>query len=204
MAVIYSNIGILYQKKGDYSQALEFIQKSIDIRGSILGTEHADMAELYDIKGEIYSLQKKYVDALGWKRKTLEIYEKKYGKESKYTYQAMFDVMWLMSKDLERMKDYVFIATTEDGDTPARQQGMSGEYIMLELADWNISDTISLLDINIGLRGKPKSIVVMKEDTISQYHFENSIGIHYNLKFIGQNEKKRIIKFYNKWKKKQK
>ena len=144
------------------------------------------------------------MDALGWKRKALEIYEKKYGKESKYTYQAKFDVMWLMSNDLERMKDYVFIATTEDGDTPARQQGMSGEYIMLELADWNISDTISLLDINIGLRGKPKSIVVMKEDTISQYHFENSIGIHYNLKFIGQNEKKRIIKFYNKWKKKQK
>lgn len=204
MVDIYSNIGILYQKKGDYPQALEFIQKTIDIRENILGTEHVDIAKLYDIKGEIYSLQKKYVDALDWKQKALEIYEKKYGKEYKYTYQTKFDVMWLMSKDLERMKDYAFIATTDDGDTPARQQGMTGEYIMLELADWSINDTISLLDINLGLRGKPKSIVVMKEDSISQYHFENTIGIQYNLKFIGSKEKKRILKVYKKWKKEQK
>lgn len=203
MATIYSNIGSLYKSERDYPQALEFIQKSIDIRENRLGVDHIDMAELYDIKGEIHTLQKKYVDALRWKQKALEIYEKKYGKKSKYTQRSKFDVIWLMSKDIELMKDYVFIATTDDGDTPARQLGMNGEYIMLELADWNINDTISLLDINLGLRGKPKSIVVMKEDTISQYRFENSIGVQYNLKLIGQKKKKRLIKAYNKWKKKQ-
>ena len=74
---------------------------------------------------------------------------------------------------------------------------------MFELGDWCINDTISMFDVSEGLKGKPKSIVVMQDGVISQYHFEDAIGVMYDLKYVGQNEKKRITKAYMKWKKKQ-
>ena len=99
------------------------------------------------------------------------------------------------------MKDYIFIATVVDGDSPARQQQMSGEYIVLEFADWNIESTTSLYDVNGQMRGKPKTVVVMKNDEISQHNFENTIGVRFDLKKVGQKEKVRIMEKYHQWKK---
>lgn len=99
------------------------------------------------------------------------------------------------------MKDRVFTATVVDGDTPASQQQMTGEYIVLEFADWNIESVASLFDVNGEMRGKPKTIVVMKNDEISQHHFENTIGVRLDLKQVGEKEKKRIIEKYHQWKK---
>lgn len=202
LAIMYGNISEVYNKKGDHTMALAYIEKAISIREKHLGKEHLDVAILYEAKSKIYISQNNYSEAREYKQRILDIYEKKYGTTSMHTYRAKFDVMWLMSKDLMLMEDYVFVANTDDGDTPARQEGLSGEYIMLELSDWNIKDTISLLDINLSLRDKSKSIVVMKDEIISQYHFENKIGVQYSLKFIGKKEKKKIIKAYEKWKKK--
>ena len=74
---------------------------------------------------------------------------------------------------------------------------------MLEFADWNISSQESLFETANEMRGTPKAIVVMKGKEISTYHFENTIGVQFDLKQIGKDEKNRIIKAYNKWKKKQ-
>ena len=94
-----------------------------------------------------------------------------------------------------------FTATKVGDDTPAAHAGMEGEYVVLEFADWTIESDSSLLDKNEELRGKPKTIVVMKGDAISQYHFENTIGIGLNFKKIGSQEKQRILKAYREWKK---
>lgn len=83
------------------------------------------------------------------------------------------------------MQEYAFIATTVDGDSPAKQKGLDGEYFMLEFADWNINSQESLIEINNSMRGKPKAIVVMKGKEISTYHFENTIGVQFDLKQIG-------------------
>ena len=101
------------------------------------------------------------------------------------------------------MKEFVYTATVIDGDTPARQQGMSGEYIVLEFADWTTHDTTSLFEynkVNNEFRGKPKTTVVMKDDVISRHHFENTIGVHFDLKKVGKEEKERIISIYEQWK----
>ena len=97
----------------------------------------------------------------------------------------------------------VFTATTVGDDTPAAHTGMEGEYVVLEFADWTLDSDSSLFDKNEELRGKPKTIVVMKGDAISQYHFENMIGMRLNFKKIGSQEKQRILKAYREWKKNQ-
>ena len=94
-----------------------------------------------------------------------------------------------------------FTATTVGDDTPAAHAGMEGEYVVLEFADWTIESDSSLFDKNEELRGKPKTIVVMKGDAISQYHFENTIGVRLKFKKIGSQEKQRILKAYREWKK---
>ena len=78
---------------------------------------------------------------------------------------------------------------------------MEGEYVVLEFADWTIESDNSLFDKYKELRGKPKTIVVMKGDAISQYHFENTIDVKFNFKKIGSQEKQRILKAYSEWKK---
>lgn len=204
MASIYSNIALCYQRANNYPMAIEYMQKAIDIKEKHLGKEHMIVANSYYGMGDILTSQKNYIGALEHKQKALNIYEKKLGPKNKLVLHTKANVLWLMSKDLTRMKDYVFVANIVDGDTPAKQKGMDGEYIMFELGDWCINDTISMFDVSEELKGKSKSIVVMQDGVISQYHFEDAIGVMYDLKYVGQNEKKRITKAYMKWKKKQK
>ena len=40
----------------------------------------------------------------------------------------------------------------------------------------------------------------MKGEAISQYHFENKIGVVFNFKKVGSQEKQRILKAYREWK----
>lgn len=84
-------------------------------------------------------------------------------------------------------------------DTPAQRQGMSGEYMVLKFEDWTIMNGTSLLNKNNELRGKPKTIVVMKDGILSEHFFENTIGVQISCKYVGKEEKQRIIEAYKKW-----
>lgn len=105
----------------------------------------------------------------------------------------------IVLSDPSKMKEYIFIATTIDGDTPAKQQGLRGEYIMLKFNDWNINSGESLFDKSKQYMADPKSIVVMKDNVVNEYYFESSIGVIFDLKYVGEEEKEKIIKKYEKW-----
>ena len=79
------------------------------------------------------------------------------------------------------LSEHAFILTTIDGDTPDKQQGMSGEYNILEFADWTQDSKTSLFDKNEEMRGKPKDLLVMKDDIITQHHFENTIDSQFGI-----------------------
>ena len=96
-----------------------------------------------------------------------------------------------------------FICTTLDGNTPASKAGMSGEYYVLEFADWTMDSDVNLFAKIYELQGKPKTIVVMKGDEISLFHLENTIGVRFAFKKVGEEEKQRINKAYHEWKAKQ-
>ena len=204
MATSYYNIGYVYSDQGDYAKAMEYLSKALDIWEKVLGTEHPNVATSYDNIGYVYSKQGDYAKALEYYSKALDIWEKVLGTEHPQTKQTMNAVeymrIYIISQDSVKMQEHVFTATVIDGDTPARRQGMSGEYIVLEYADWTIKETSSLIDKNNEMREKPKDIVIMKGDTISSHHFENTIGISLGLKQVGKAEKNIIIKAYEDWK----
>ena len=50
-------------------------------------------------------------------------------------------------------------------------------------------------------RGKPKDILVMKNGIITQHHFENTIGAQFKVAEVSMEERQRINKAYEEWKK---
>ncbi len=207
VATSYNNIGLVYDSQGDYTKALEYYNKALGIYEKVFGTEHPHVALSYNNIGMAYCYQGDYTKALEYCQKALGIREKVFGTEHSNTIMVREHIKHInrlmILSDNEKMQEYIFIAETVDGDTPAKQQGMSGEYIMLEFADWNIKSTESLFDKNKEMRNHPKTIVVMKGEDISKYDFGDKIGVQLDLKYVGKEEKNRIIKKYESWKKAQ-
>ena len=211
VATSYNNIGGVYSSQGDYVQALEMYQRSLKIRLAIFGETHPDVATSYNNIGSVYYSQGDYIKALEMYQQSLKIILAIFGEThpAVTTIYSNIGVAYFAAiqkgddvSDFEELiETMAFTATTVGDDTPAAHAGMEGEYVVLEFADWTIESDSSLFDKNEELRGKPKTIVVMKEDAISQYHFENKIGVKFNFKKIGSQEKQRILKAYREWKK---
>jgi tetratricopeptide (TPR) repeat protein len=200
VATSYNNIGNIYYSQGDYEKAQEYLKKALAIFEKVLGTEHPNVAQLYNNIGFIYRSQGNYRKALEYYKKTLAIFEKILGAENEKTLLIRQEIMALTAYDREAMKEHLFTITTVNGNTPAKQQGMDGEYIVLEFADWTINSATSLFDKNNELRGKPKTLVVIKDGKITKHYFENVIGASIGLKQVGKEKKDEIVRLYEEWK----
>ncbi len=204
VALSYINIGFLYDSLGKYSEALDYYLKALGIQQKLYGTEHPDVAMCYNNIGYVSAEMGNNPKALEYLTKALEIREKVLGPEHPSTKKSMNDVehvkMTMIVQDSVAMQEHVFTAKVVEGDTPARQQGLSGECIVLEFADWTINDNTFLYDKCNEMLGKPKDMVIFKDGSISSHHFENAMGMRIGLKRVGKAEKKRIIKAYEKWK----
>ena len=213
VAMTYNNIGLIYDSEGDYGQALEFHKKSLAIRERILGREHDVTAMSYFNIGMVYNELKDYNLALEYIQKTLNIFENIEQNQGikhpqKQFVKTIFDnCQYQLGLETGKLNDFYqehcFIETIVDGDTPAHQQGMSGEYILLEIDDWNEKSPRSIYDKNKELSGKPKDIVVLKDGVIAKHHFDNMIGAKLGIKEITKEERKQINQLYEKWKKEQ-
>ena len=211
VATSYNSIGNIYYSQGDYVKALEMFQQSLKIRLAIFGENHPDVAPSYNNIGNVYHSQGDYVKALEVYQQSLKIYLSIFGENhpavaTSYNnigvaYFAATQKGIDMSGFQGLIEAMAFTATTVGDGTPAAHAGMEGEYVVLEFADWTIESDSSLFDKNEELRGKPKTIVVMKGDAISQYHIENMIGMRLNFKKIDSQEKQRILKAYRERKK---
>lgn len=208
VAESYNNVGVIYNYMGEYVKALECCIKSLDINENIFGSEHPIMATTYGNIGIVFHAMGDYVKALEYHNMALAIREKIFGAEHSNTIMVREHIKHInrlmILSDNEKMQEYIFVSKTVEGDTPAKQQGMSGEYVMLEFADWNIKSMESLFDKSEEMRNHPKTIVVMKGEDISKYDFGDKIGVRFDLKQVGKEEKNRIIKKYESWKKAQK
>lgn len=208
VAISYDHIGLTYLMEKDYSKAMEYCQHAITIKEELFGQEDPRTASSYTSLGVIYDRQKNYSKAIEYFEKALMIEEKHLGMnhyDTKLTKQYLEQTLLKQkSSDIEEMKKYVCIATTIEGDTPAKQQGMNGEYVILEVDDWSIDNVSSLFELNETRQKKPTTLLVLKDNTIYQYYFEDKIGINYNLKLVGTQEKEKIIELYNQWKSKKK
>lgn len=211
MATLYNNIGYLLNKKGDYQKALEYYLSALDIYERKFGRDNKEVASSLENIGNLYFSQDDLVNTLDCFMQAYEIYEKLYGADSskvKFSLSLVYSIFFqLCAKDVEYlpklldfMADKVFVATVAGEDTPAYKAGLSGEYYVLELEDWTFPMVIGLLEKSRELQGKPKTLVLLNEKGICQNHFENQIGVSFELKRVGTAEKQHIEETYNKWK----
>ncbi|MCM1037177.1 MAG: tetratricopeptide repeat protein [Bacteroides sp.] len=212
VAASYNNIGLAYFNQNDYTKALEYQVKALKIVERRLGANHPTVASSYRNLGMVWAAQGEYTKAINQWNKALEIYAENPGLNSR-NYLDVLPYMYMgymmaikergtLSAEFEDfMADKVVTATSPGKDTPAAAQGLHGEYYLLEFNDWNVGATASIYDVNEQYRGRPKDIAVMRDDNISAHHFDDQIGIAISLKYVGREEKSRIMDAYNKWKK---
>ena len=78
-AAAYNKIGMVYAKQGDYSKALEYFKKALDICERVLGPDHPSTAMSYNNIGNVYNDQGDYAKALEYHGKALDIRERVLG-----------------------------------------------------------------------------------------------------------------------------
>ncbi len=178
----------------------------------MFGENHPDVATSYNNLGLVYYSQGNYPQALEYHQKSLEINRKLYGDFGNNVQQSLYAVYYAYMQCIAEDKSFdvnqyqsflsevAFIAATQEEDTPTSQQGMSGVYYLLEYEDWN-QEVVTSLSVTVEeFKGKPQTIVVMKDGVISKHYFENTIGVQFGLEIVGKEEKARITEAYNKWK----
>ena len=59
-ALIFQRIGMVYDDQGDYTKALEYYAKSLDIYILLYGPHHKNVGIVYNCMGLVYDSQGKY------------------------------------------------------------------------------------------------------------------------------------------------
>ena len=148
-----------------------------------------------------------YAKAIDYYQKALDIMAPLKGEGSTEVSNMKKNILmnqYLLALSKGKLKSFLaehcFIGTVNSGENPASAQGMSGEYVLLEFADWNQDSDVSLFARADELRQSPKDIVVMKDGVISRHHFESKLGISFGVKPITKEEKQQINQAYKQWK----
>ena len=55
VASSFNNIGFVYANQGNYSKALEYYEKALNMRLSIYGEQHPDVADSYENLYDMYT-----------------------------------------------------------------------------------------------------------------------------------------------------
>ena len=73
MAASYSNIGVVYQEKGDLENALLQHQRALEIRTRVFGSEHPDVAMSYQHIVAVHFKEGKRAQAIEMATKAYDI-----------------------------------------------------------------------------------------------------------------------------------
>lgn len=203
VALTYNNIGMIYGRQQQYAQAIDYFQKSANAYSALVGDHHLIVAYGYDNISDAYFCLGDTARAAEYDQRAQAIYAANFSEQHsdvalRYN-KALFCEYQLVAADSVRREDFLsdiaFTATFMPGSDME-----PGIYWLLELNDWSESSPVSLFDLNEGLHGKPKTLVVMKDGQITKRHFATAVGARFDLTRIGRAAKQRISKAYRKWK----
>jgi len=203
----YQELALLYSDKGDHQKAIESIESVFKYQPLQLDRDKEVHAAYSDLLATIYNAEGDFKASADYYEKALTLYKEVCPdsitlidniRESllEVIYQAAINDGG--SSDI--LSNSTFSVICDEGDTPAKQQGMTGEYVLLEYADWNMNSKVSLYDIFDQTKEAPIDIVIMRDDIVEKHHFEKNIGIRLHLKEVGKTERDRINKVYTQWK----
>ncbi len=80
IAIIYNNMSVVLQNLGRLDEALEMLQKCLEIREAVLSPGNITTASTYHSIAEVFHEQGKWADALAMNKKCLETFESVLGK----------------------------------------------------------------------------------------------------------------------------
>ena len=210
LAAACDNMGSTLYRKAQYDQALEYLLKGAAIREQIQGKAHPATAQTYHNIAAAYGRLNDFTHALEYYQKTIDILLPLNGESDRTVVSLKKDLIktqYQLALSKGKLKgflaDHCFIGTVNGGSNPAVDQGMTGEYVLLEFADWNQDCDMSLFDRADALRQSPKDIVVLKDGVVSRHHFENKLGISFGVKQVTKEEKQQINQAYQQWKQQQ-
>ena len=92
IAASYNEIGLVYDRQGDYGKALEYYFKALAIKEKVLGTEHPSTATSYNNIAGVYYAQNDNDNALKYLNKAYQIYEKVLGPNHPNTKNALIGI----------------------------------------------------------------------------------------------------------------
>lgn len=215
---IMNDMGALYAQQGDYAAAVDYFRKVLEIRKEVLGECHPDvLMSYYNIVMAFYSLED-YSSALLYTKEALEIARTLYGEDAEQSESYRNGLYQLYQQLLKNTDEYeeeyrsflsevVVMVRFSETDSVAARQGLEGEYLLLETSDgWNLDSTAFLLpeeedsEESSGEASEAEETtdyVLMKGGKIFRY----SENIVFYLKFVGKEEKQKILEAYRQWKK---
>ena len=85
VAASYNNIGNVYNRQGNYEEALEYYQKDLDITVRLVGQDHPDVASSYSNIGVVYRKKGDRTAATEMYTKAYHIFLKKLGPDHPQT-----------------------------------------------------------------------------------------------------------------------
>ena len=205
IALCCYNIALLYINNSRYPEAIGYLERALP---GFIHNNGDQCKEVYDINLYLvnaYEQIGEYAKAYKVLDKALTICSETMGTGSS-DYKTIIEHKRYLSDrlivvDKKRMSEYVYVATIIESGTAALQNGLTGDYIVLEYNNWNIGVDTVLYDVIAESVDQPKIIVIMRDNNIKSFYFENSVGASFSLKKVNKNQKKQIIKEYKKWKK---
>ena len=79
LAAVYNALGDVCRNQKKYAEAMNWLNKSLEIREKFLGKDHPETAETYNNIALVYDGQGQYAKALEWYQKDLAVSEKTLG-----------------------------------------------------------------------------------------------------------------------------
>ena len=155
----------------------------------MIAISYANLGMIYDGIGD-------YDRAFEYRRKALSILKWIYGDSHPWVSIIEKSLVELQQRLMEQEPATVYTITFE-----GESSDLSGEYVVLEFANWSIDSTNLLFDVRDEMKGKAVPNVLMMKDGVISKHVLKDGTVSLHLKEIGEKEKARIKKLYRQWKK---
>lgn len=196
--------GMIYVLTEQWEKLIACFRHVLSEKEKTWGPDHIYSTDIIEQLGRAYYELGDYTSALDCFQQSLKIKERYIGPNHTSVLQTK-EYVGEVEKEIqknERIRDLQIITLTplEEGDSPARQQGLDGKYIILEYCGWHFGEEHVFEKTFNACITQPKDVVLIKDGVITKHHFEEKIGARIKSEDLTKEEKQHIRESYEAWK----